>query len=558
MELELDSICQGDCIDSLAKMASGTVALAFADPPFNIGYDYDQYNDRQSHSKYLNWSRKWIVEVARVLKSTGSFWLAIGDEFAAELKLIAQGDAKLSCRSWVIWYYTFGVNCTRKFNRSHAHLFHFVKSPKDFTFNFDDPAIRVPSARQLVYADSRANPNGRLPDDTWILRPQDLPEGFSEAEDTWYFPRVAGTFKERAGFHGCQMPERLLGRIIRCSSSAGDLVLDPFAGSGTTLVVAKKLGRRWLGLELSKNYAKNAAARVEAVRVGDDLEGAPEPLASAPSTSNGRALSKVNGNFKGVTRALVEAFLETHGGFSIDRVIADPELNKAFLARCREKGMEDEPVALNHGLLNLRKAKGFAALNLRTIRTRFPREEIDCYSFASEIAMQGLIGTNDLSLDDILCDPKKAVRFDEIARTYAPGYSSLQYRWAALSIRKRAKDWRKSASELSSELANRKFTSFETAASMDVKKLYGLGGVYLLKDRDRALYLGETFDLGIRLCRTLSVPIWESIAKVLRVGLIRLTEGGSKRRSDLRLFGGLKTKLISSYTPELNLTKQVE
>src|SRR5262249_29927178 len=147
-----------------------------------------------------------------------------------------------------------------KFSRSHTHLFHFVKDAKNFTFNGD--AIRVPSARQLVYADSRANPKGRLPDDTWVLRPQDLPEGFEAHEDTWYFPRVCGTFRERAGFHGCQMPERLLARIIRASSNEGELVVDPFAGSGSTLVVAKKLGRRCLGFEMSKKYAAEVRKRL--------------------------------------------------------------------------------------------------------------------------------------------------------------------------------------------------------------------------------------------------------------------------------------------------------
>src|SRR5207249_5445048 len=159
------------------------------------------------------------------------------------------------------------------------------KDPKAFTFNADE--IKVPSARQLVYADSRAKEGGKVPDDTWFLRPQDLKESFTPAEDVWYFPRVCGTFKERAGWHGCQMPEQLLGRIIRCSSNTGDLVLDPFAGSGTTLVVAKKLGRQWLGLELSKNYAQKASLRVDAARVGDELEGPSEPLASAPKTVNG-------------------------------------------------------------------------------------------------------------------------------------------------------------------------------------------------------------------------------------------------------------------------------
>jgi DNA modification methylase len=285
--LKTSRIHQGDCIELLAKLAPGSVHLAFADPPFNIGYEYDVYDDRKEYDHYLDWSRRWMAGVHRALRPDGTFWLAIGDEYAAELKLIAR-DLGFSCRSWVIWYYTFGVNCTRKFNRSHAHLFHFLKDPKQFTFNFEDPAIRVPSARQLVYADARANPKGRLPDDTWILRPQDLPGGFSEESDTWYFPRVAGTFKERAGFHGCQMPEQLLGRIIRASSNEGDLVLDPFTGSGTTLTVAKKMGRDWIGCELSPEYVRQSTQRIEKAAVGESLNGAVDPLASAPTTANGK------------------------------------------------------------------------------------------------------------------------------------------------------------------------------------------------------------------------------------------------------------------------------
>jgi site-specific DNA-methyltransferase (adenine-specific) len=275
-----------DCVTGLGRLPAGCIDLAFADPPFNIGYDYDVYDDRRGAEQYLDWTRRWGQEVVRVLKPTGTFWLAIGDEFAAELKLIFQKELGLTCRSWVIWYYTFGVNCTRKFSRSHAHLFHFVRDRRDFTFNAE--AVKVPSARQLVYADARADARGRLPDDTWVLRPQDLPDGFQPGEDTWYFRRVCGTFKERAGWHGCQMPEQLLGRIIRVSSHPGEVVLDPFAGSGTTLVVAKKLGRRWLGFELSADYAAQVRARLDAVREGQPLEGAADPKVSAPSTAVGR------------------------------------------------------------------------------------------------------------------------------------------------------------------------------------------------------------------------------------------------------------------------------
>lgn len=280
-------IHQGDCIETMQSLPDGCVHLAFADPPFNIGYDYDQYEDQLESSEYLNWSKRWIQQVHRLLVPTGTFWLAIGDEYAAELKIEAQ-KIGFQCRSWVIWYYTFGVNCKYKFTRSHAHLFHFVRDPKAFTFNHDD--IRVPSARQLVYGDRRANSRGRLPDDTWILRPQDLPEGFHPDEDTWYFPRVAGTFRERAGFHGCQMPEQLLARIIRACSNEGELVFDPFGGSASTLVTAKKLNRRVLGCELSEDYSLQGNQRLQSTSPGDQLTGAEDPRTSAPDTASGRKL----------------------------------------------------------------------------------------------------------------------------------------------------------------------------------------------------------------------------------------------------------------------------
>jgi DNA modification methylase len=289
--MELDKLYNADCISGMADIPEGSIDLAFADPPFNIGYKYDVYEDRLAADHYLAWTKQWGEALVRTLKPTGTFWLAIGDDFAAELKLIFQRELGLCCRSWVIWYYTFGVNCKQKFTRSHTHLFHFVKDPKSFTFNRD--AILVPSARQLVYGDKRAASKGRLPDDTWILRPPDAPESFTPEEDVWYVSRVCGTFGERAGWHGCQMPEQLLGRIIKASSNPGDTVLDPFGGSGTTLAVAKKLERRFIGFELSKNYAKLINARLRASKPGDPLSGPADPLSSVPTTANGRRLATV-------------------------------------------------------------------------------------------------------------------------------------------------------------------------------------------------------------------------------------------------------------------------
>jgi DNA modification methylase len=254
----MDQILTGDCLRHLAEVEKASVALAFADPPFNIGYDYDVYNDKQNRDDYLAWTERWLTAVRRVLKPDGSFYVAIGDEYVAELK-VRLDALGLTMRNWIVWHYTFGVNCKRKFNRSHAHILYYVMDPKHFTFN--DSAVRVPSARQTTYADRRANPVGKLPDDTWVLRPQEDERFFLPDSDTWHVPRVCGTFKERT-LHPCQMPEAVLERIVRVSSHPGDLVLDPFAGSGTTLAAAKRLGRRYLGVELSPEYAESVRARL--------------------------------------------------------------------------------------------------------------------------------------------------------------------------------------------------------------------------------------------------------------------------------------------------------
>ncbi len=256
-----DEILTGDCLKLLAKLPESCADLIFADPPFNIGYEYDVYNDKRARDDYLAWTDQWLAALRRVLKPTGSIFIAIGDEYAAEIK-VGLDKLGLSMRNWIVWHYTFGVSCTKKFNRSHAHIFYYVASPKQFTFNAE--TVRVPSARQTTYADRRANPKGKLPDDTWVLRPQEGQQFFQPESDTWYVPRVCGTFKERTG-HPCQMPEAVLERIIRVASKPGDLVLDPFAGSGTTLAVAKRLGRHFLGIEWSENYADGIRRRLAGV-----------------------------------------------------------------------------------------------------------------------------------------------------------------------------------------------------------------------------------------------------------------------------------------------------
>jgi site-specific DNA-methyltransferase (adenine-specific) len=496
--VELNRLYKGDCLACLGQMEAGSVDLVFADPPFNIGYEYDVYHDRHDAGQYVDWTQVWGRAVHRVLKPAGTFWLAIGDEYAADLKLLFQRELGFTCRSWVIWYYTFGVNCTKKFSRSHAHLFYFVRDPKNFTFRSED--IRVPSARQLVYADARADSRGRLPDDTWVLRPQDLPEGFQPHEDTWYFSRVCGTFKERAGWHGCQMPEQLLGRIIRACSNPGDLVLDPFAGSGTTLAVAKKLGRRWIGFELSANYAARIEARLALATEGQLLEGAEEPKVSAPRTPVDRRSDEAvppvpRGEAPDMRRGILEAFFVARDGFAADRVLADPELNQRFLRACERLGVPGDRREWNRQLLNLRKAGRLSGLP-RSRRSRFSRAEIDQCSFACEIALQHLKDEG-LSFDQVLCDPERAAAFDRTVQAMVSvPVPSFRLRWVALAIRKRAKQVRQAGRRLPAPVSLPEEGYRVDALRLD--RVPSGPGLYWLQGPGKRLYVGETLNLRQR------------------------------------------------------------
>lgn len=550
MNTTLETIHCGDCIEGMNALPEESVNLVFADPPFNIGYKYDVYEDRMAAADYLKWSSDWMKAVWRVLTDDGTFWLAIGDEFAAELKTAAHGVG-FTMRSWVIWYYTFGVNCKNKFTRSHTHLFYFVKDPNSFTFRCEDPANRIPSARQLVYNDRRANSKGRLPDDTWIippgvketfaLRPQDLAQQFGADENTWYFPRVAGTFKERAGFHGCQMPEQLLGRIVRNCSNDNDVVMDPFAGSASTLIVARKLGRQVIGFELSEEYTKAGTERLNAATPGDPLTGAPEPTMSAKKTP-AKPIATATANtivpaavieepaapsvavtndettpteilepknassppvkptpltrrlYDILNETIVAAFKKTHDGWAVDRVLTDPELQAAFYKECVRLGLPLSQKETCLRLLKLRK-KGGALKGSK--RYSVSAEECEPYLHACEIAWATIHATHsNISVEEILSNPDQATAFDAVALQFAPGFTSLEYRWGALRLRKSLKKARERGRTLKPPRRFWLGASFAKYQSQDVVDSRGL---YLIHQGNDCLYVGSTTNLRQRL-----------------------------------------------------------
>jgi len=246
MERFENRIICGDCVEILNRIEEPFADLIFADPPFNIGYEYDEYDDKVKDEHYLDWTERWIKTCKRVLKDHGSFYIAIGDEYAANIRLIAENTG-FFLRNWIIWHYTFGQQNKRCYARAHTHIFYFVKNKENYVFN--DYAVRVPSGRQLIYNDKRANPAGKMPDDVWNR-----------------YSRVCGTFNERVGWHPCQMPQSILMRIIALSSNEGDMVFDPFCGSGTTPAAALQMNRKYSAIELSTKYAQKARERLKEIQ----------------------------------------------------------------------------------------------------------------------------------------------------------------------------------------------------------------------------------------------------------------------------------------------------
>ncbi|NBW15390.1 MAG: hypothetical protein EBR82_46080 [Caulobacteraceae bacterium] len=244
------SILNLDVLEGLESVRDehGPARLIFTDPPYNIGIDYGdgEQADRLSDAAYMKWVRQWFALCWDCLTDDGSLWVMIGDEYAAEyaVELKATG---FTIRSWVKWYETFGVNCSNKFNRTSRHIFYAVKDQTRFIFN-PEPVTR-PSDRQTKYGDSRAAAGGKL----W--------------DDVWQIPRLTGTCAERipdssGDFFPTQLPLALVEPIVLCASVPGDLVVDPFNGSGTTGVAAVRNGRKYIGIEKSEAFSDIADKRI--------------------------------------------------------------------------------------------------------------------------------------------------------------------------------------------------------------------------------------------------------------------------------------------------------
>ena len=262
---ENGQLWQGDSIEWLTSMPNESVDMIFADPPYNIKKaDWDTF---ESQEEYIRFSMKWIEQAARVLKPTGTLFICGFSEILADLKHPASKYFK-SCR-WIIWHYKNKANLGKDWGRSHESILHFRKT-KNFTFNIDD--VRIPySEHTLKYpshpqAETSQYGNGKNSNHVWEPNPLGAkPKDVLEIpQDIMEIPTTCNGMHEKTP-HPTQKPEELLRKLILASSNVGDIIIDPFCGSGTTPICAEQLQRKWKACDLSPEYLDWAVNRLELV-----------------------------------------------------------------------------------------------------------------------------------------------------------------------------------------------------------------------------------------------------------------------------------------------------
>ncbi|MDA9003839.1 site-specific DNA-methyltransferase [Flavobacteriales bacterium] len=251
-----------DCLEVMKAMKPKTVNTIVTSPPYNLDKKYGKYNDNRPLVEWEKLISDTAKAAKRILKDNGSFLLNVSPIPDKKTKEIIPLDAiayyifkkeGFYLRNSIVWHFNNMQNCTNRLSGRWESVLWFVKDINNYQFNLD--AIRIPF---LTKGDKRLEgKKGRNPTDTWSF---DLPDS-----DFWYFNRVNNMTKNKLGLtdHPCIYPTPMIERIIKMTTFEGDVVLDPFLGSGTTLVAAQKLDRIGLGIELDDRYSEIIQKRVQ-------------------------------------------------------------------------------------------------------------------------------------------------------------------------------------------------------------------------------------------------------------------------------------------------------
>ncbi|MCY4418636.1 MAG: site-specific DNA-methyltransferase [Cytophagales bacterium] len=240
-------ITRGDCIDVLNGMEAESVDVVFADPPFNLNKKYSSYKDKIGNEEYLRWTDERIKGCIRVLKPNGSIFIYNIPKLLIPTANILGRYA--SFRHWIAWD-SPGRPLGRTLQPSHYGILYYVKNASDYKYN----DVRAPHKTCRKCKAYLKDYGGK----------EYLRHSFGPLiGDVWDDIHKLRHRKRRIDTHPCQLPVHLVERILLISTEPGDVVLDPFLGAGTTAIAAKRLGRRWMGIEIDSEYVGVAGDRVK-------------------------------------------------------------------------------------------------------------------------------------------------------------------------------------------------------------------------------------------------------------------------------------------------------
>ena len=252
---------------------------------------------------------------------------------------------------------------------------------------------------------------------------------------------------------------------------------------------------------------------------------------------------------------IMHSFLEVRDGYSADKVIADPEVDRKFLRRCRELGLGGTDFELNWKLMNARKASKLSGLS-DLIKTKgySVGKVIDEFEYASELAVRYMQQSTNVSLDRIICDPELAEEFDSYAARLAPGFSALQYRWAAFGLRKAGRLGKKV--DQIGELPN--LQGLGRVSGLKLRKIPEVGGLYLFSSSDKPVFVSQTENLRHRLERHIKVSgsglprwLWDVRREPLELGVAPLPGVTRSIRQ------AMEVVLVRQWQPVLNFPRKV-
>lgn len=252
---ERGALWKSDALALLATLPDASVDLVIADPPYAIAKA--KWDEFESMDTYLAWCDEWIAEVVRVLTPVGTAYICGFSEILADLKVRA-APRFAACR-WLVWYYRNKANLGRDWGRSHESILHLRRSRET---RIDVDAVRIPYNGHTVRYPTRVQAvssqysRGQRRD-SWEPHPLG-----AKPRDVFEIPVLCNGMEEKTQ-HETQKPEELIEKLVLASSEPGQLVVDPFSGSGTTAVVATRLGRRWLVGDSDPRYVAMARQRLQ-------------------------------------------------------------------------------------------------------------------------------------------------------------------------------------------------------------------------------------------------------------------------------------------------------